>query len=338
MVDAEGVAHRAVEAGHTRALHTVFGHVSMRRLAYRRRGHRNLHPADGVLNLPRERHSHGLRRLAALEAARGSFDDTVEAIGRATGQQLGKRQVEELAAVAAVDFDSFYAQRRPPTAKSDDVLVISADGKGIVMRPDALRPASARAAANSSQKLSAQLSKGEKRNRKRMATVGAVYDITPAPRTPKDVMSAPGDHRDDPAAAPTAQGKWLVASVAEDATNVVARLFDEADRRDPAHTRQRVALVDGNNHQIDVINKEAQARGVDVAIVIDFVHVLEYLWGTTWCFYDEGDPAAQRWVCHKAIAVLEGHADNVATTIRRRAIRHGLDPPSARTPTSASPT
>ena len=66
-----------------------------------------------MLNLPVERHSHGLRRLAAIEASRGSYDDTVEAIGRTSGQRLGKRQVEGLTAGAAADFDAFYATRQP---------------------------------------------------------------------------------------------------------------------------------------------------------------------------------------------------------------------------------
>ena len=62
--DADGVRHGAVETGHTRPLETIFGPVSVTRLAYRRRGHANLYPADGQLNLPHEHHSHGLRRLA----------------------------------------------------------------------------------------------------------------------------------------------------------------------------------------------------------------------------------------------------------------------------------
>lgn len=90
--DADDLAHTAVEAGHQRRLATVFGGVQVSRLAYRSRGRANLYPADAVLNLPAEQHSHGLRRLAAVEAARGSYDDTVDAIERASGQQLGKRQ------------------------------------------------------------------------------------------------------------------------------------------------------------------------------------------------------------------------------------------------------
>ena len=119
--------------------------------------------ADAGLNLPAEKHSHGLRRLAAVEACRGSFDDATNAIARVTGQTVGKRQTEQLAARAAADFETFYATRTPAVCDPGDVLVVSVDGKGTVMRPDALRPATAAAAAGSSTKLSTRLSKGEKR-------------------------------------------------------------------------------------------------------------------------------------------------------------------------------
>jgi hypothetical protein len=46
VVDADGDAHTRVEAGHERGLATVVGEVRVRRLAYRRAGHANLHPAD----------------------------------------------------------------------------------------------------------------------------------------------------------------------------------------------------------------------------------------------------------------------------------------------------
>ena len=66
-----------------------------------------------MLNLPVGRPSAGLARLAAVEAARGSHGDAREAIERATGVALGKRQVEDLGRRAAVDVEAFYAARRP---------------------------------------------------------------------------------------------------------------------------------------------------------------------------------------------------------------------------------
>jgi hypothetical protein len=325
VVGADGVVRRGVEAGHERGLLTVFGKVEVTRLAYRRRGHANLHPADSDLNLPLELHSHGLRRVAVLEAARGSFDGVREAIRRGAGQRLGKRQLEALVQRAAADFDAFYEERKRAVGDPDDILVISCDGKGVVMRPDALRAATAQAAARSTNKLATRLSKGEKRNRKRMAEVGSVYDARPVPRTPNDVLAGAHDGEHAARPAPRARNKWLMASVVEDAAAVVSRVFDEAERRDPQHRRTWVALVDGNNHQIDRVQAEARARHVDVTIVVDFVHVLEYLWKAAWCFYKEGDPDAERWVRDRARQILAGQAGRVAAAIRRRAARDHLD-------------
>ena len=240
--DVAGRSRGTVEHGHERALGTVFGKLSVSRLAYRQRGCENLYPADASLNLPVESHSHGLRRLAAVESSRGSFDEARAAIGRATCQQLGKRQIEQLAARGARDFHAFYAQREHAAISGEDVLVLSCDGKGVVMRHDALRPQTAKAA--TSAKLKTRLSKGEKRNRKRLAEVGAVYEAVPAHRTAADVLPRSERERADAVCGPVAKNKWLTASVVDNAADVVSQVFAEADRRDPAHTRTWVALVD----------------------------------------------------------------------------------------------
>lgn len=323
VLDADGVPRVAVEAGHERPLATIVGTVVIDRFAYRRRGWENLYPADAILNLPLERHSHGLRQLAAIEASRGSFEEAKDAIERATGVRVAKRQLEGLTRSAAVDFDDFYGAEPRPAAEEGEVVVISADGKGIVMLPGSLRPATAEAAAKTDKKMQRRLSKGEKRNRKRMAELGAVYTLTPAPRSPHDVMSRSDEV--EPKPAPKAENKWLTASVVDDAAHVIATVFDEADRRDPARRCDWVALVDGNRHQIDRINAEAKARGIELSIVVDFVHVLEYLWSSAWSFFAEGDPAAEDWVAHKALAVLESKASIVAAAIRRKATTLGLN-------------
>jgi len=321
---ADGVRRGCMEAGRRRPLLSVFGPVVVSRNAYRAKGHQNLCPADAGLNLPVEQHSHGLRRVSAIEAARGSYDDTLAAIERATGQVLGKRQVEQLAQRAAVDFDGFYAARQI-AGEPGDALIISCDGKGVVMRHHALRPATRRQAAGASTKLKTRLSKGEKRNRKRMAEVGAVYDTTPAARTAADVMPADEAQRAAAITAPVAKNKWLTASVVDDAAGVIRQVFAEADRRDPQHARDWVALVDGNNHQIQRIQAEAAAREVQVSVVVDFIHVIEYVWKAAWSFHNEGDPAAELWVRKHAQQILSGHATKVAGQIRRQATTTGLD-------------
>jgi hypothetical protein len=275
--------------------------------------------------VPAEKYSLGLRRLAALEAGRGSFEQTAAAIARATGLQLGRRQISELTARAAADLEQLYATRDLPAGPDAPVLGLSFDAKGIVMRPEALRAGTAKAA--TSQKLTTRLSKGEKRNRKRMAEVGSVVGVVPAPRTPADIIAAtttPDERPRTRPAGPATVDKWLTASVTADASRLIAQVFDEAERRDPTHQRTWIALVDGNNHQIDQITAQANARGIGLTIIVDFIHVLEYVWKAAWCFHPEGDPAAEQWVADKAREILSGNAGLVAAAIRRTATRRDL--------------
>jgi hypothetical protein len=316
-----------LEKGHRRQLATVVGPVTVTRCALRAPGLPNCYPADQVLGLPRERHSLGLRRLAVLEAARGSYDHAVEAIERRCGTRtVGKRQAEELVRAAAVDIAAFYAARTPAPAASTTLLVLSVDGKGIVMRPGHLREATRKAAERATRTFRTRLSAGEKTCRKRMATLAVVHDADPAPRRPHDIIAPPGGrttHR-TPRKGPKARAKWLTASVEHDADQVIAAAFDEAEARDPQHRRCWVVLVDGAEHQLELIHAEAARRGVTVHVVLDIVHVIEKLWAASRCFYTATDPAAETWVGAMAVRILAGDAFGAVAGIRTEADRLGL--------------
>jgi hypothetical protein len=335
----DGVVRTRAERGRSRPLVTKFGPVAVSRIAYRSPGRGNVHPLDAALNLPEEKHSHGLRRLAAIEAARGSHEAARGAVDRATGVRIGKRQLEELARRAAAHVEAFYLSRVTSPAPDGHALVLTFDGKGIVMIPAALRPATARAAAAAEGRLATRLSPGEKNGRKRMAELACVYDAVPVPRIPEDIISTPAQKRKKrkaPAAKakgkgkprePRARGKWLTASVTDDIPAVIAVAFGEAGRRDPGHQREWVVLVDGNATQIEAVTAEAAGRGVTVTVIIDFIHVLEYLWKAAWSFFDKGEPAAEEWVADQARKILHGKSRQVAAGIRRRATAYGYAGP-----------
>lgn len=152
-----------------------------------------------------------------------------------------------------------------------------------------------------------------------------MYDAVPVPRTPAQVMARTGDAQHK--AGPVAAGKWLTASVTDDIAAVVGEAFDEAERRDSGHQRDWVVLVDGNQTQIDAALAEAKRREVDITIVVDFIHVAEYIWGAAWSFFDKGDSDAEVWVADQLTKVLHGKAAAVAAGIRRRATRFGYTGP-----------
>ena len=130
------------------------------------------------MNLPPDKYSDGLRRRVAQEASKVSFDETSSTIATTTGGAVGKRQCEEITVKVASDFEEFYAQKsRNKLASQEELLVLTSDGKGIVMHSEDLREATAQAAKKSSSARKTRLSPGQKRQRKRMATVASVYHV-----------------------------------------------------------------------------------------------------------------------------------------------------------------
>ncbi|MCZ4510041.1 ISKra4 family transposase [Streptomyces sp. ActVer] len=309
-----------LEKGHRRQLATVVGPVTVTRRALRAPGRTNCCPADAVLNLPRVRHSLGLRKLAVLEACRGSCDTALEAIDRRCGARLmGKWQAEELVRAAAVDIAAFYLLRTPEPAAKQTLLVLSFDGKGIVMGPGHLREATQKAAERAKRTFRTRLSAGEKSGRKRMATLAVVHDAEPAVRRPHDIIAPPGGRTGQRTVrkGPKARAKWLTASVEHDPEHVIKTAFDQAEARDPQHRRNRVVLVDGATHQLDLVRAEAGRRGVTV-------HVIEKLWAAARCFHTATDPDAETWVGTKAARILAGDASGAVADIRAEAARRRL--------------
>lgn len=308
-----------------RPLSTVFGSVDVPRLAYQAPGVEGLHPMDAGLNLPEELYSHGVRRLVAEAVARCSYEEVVNDVVAHTGETVPKRQVEQLAVRAARDFDAFYAKGTSEPEPSADLLVMGFDGKGIAMRREALREATRKAAANATHKIQTRLSKGEKRNRKRMAEVAVIYEVAPFPRTIMDILHDLKPVRDVSKRRPRPVHKQVSASVILDTKKVIEEKFQEAERRDPEHLRRWVVLVDGNKDQIATVGKTAKKMGVEVTVVLDLIHVLEYLWKAAYCFHPEGSKEAEGWVEQRMISLLEGQsAGYVANGMRQMAIGRKL--------------
>lgn len=309
-----------------RALLSVVGEVEVERMAYQATDVPGLHPMDAVLNLPDELYSHSVRRRCAEEAASCSFDEVVERLRKSTGASVPKRQVEELAERAARDFDEFYATRAVQVEDTQALLVLSFDGKGIAMRHEDLRPATKKAAEAGRHKLKKRLSKGEKRNRKRMAQVATIYTVDPWVRSPLDIVNDLRPVHDVAAPRPRPVNKRVWASVEKPPKEVISATFEEGLRRDPERRRHWVALVDGNKDQITQIKSAAKKAGVKITIVLDIIHVLEYLWEAAYCFYDDGTKEAEQWVTCRLQELLEGcTAGDIARTIRRHAASRTLD-------------
>jgi len=315
----------------SRTVETKFGEVELDRNLYQAPNADALAPLDAAMELPAEKYSYEVRRIVAEQAARASFDEVVELVKKQSGAEVPKRQCEELAIRATCDFDDFYRDRLRGPEKSDDLLVLSFDGKGVATLHRDLREATRKKAENTERRLETRLTKGEKPNRKRMAEVATVYSIETWPRTIADVLHGVHDKGEKKTRRPRPTNKRVWASIVHSPQRVILDAFDEAVRRDPELRRRWIVLVDGNKDQLARIKRAARNTGVKITIVLDNVHVLEYLWRAAYAFHPEGTPEAQEWVECRFLALLQGRSGGeVAKSLRAMIKTHSLDENAAK--------
>lgn len=326
----DGVERTKIRRG-SRNVETKFGEVEFDRNLYQAPGVASLAPLDAVMELPEEKYSYEVRRIVAEESSKSSFDEVVELVAKYTGASVPKRQVEELAIRAAHDFDDFYRDRLRTAEDTDHLLILSFDGKGIATLHRDLREATRKAAEATPRRLETRLVKGEKPNHKRMAEVATVYTLEQWPRTLADVLHGLGDKREKKVRRPRPTNKRVWASIVHSPQQVIDDAFAEAARRDPEHRRRWVVLVDGNRDQLRLIKRTARKLGVEITIVLDIVHVLEYLWHAAYAFHSEGTDEAEDWVEHQFVKLLSGRSGGtIAKSLRLMIKSHGLDPATAK--------
>jgi hypothetical protein len=318
--DAAGTTLKPTQV-HTRSLETVFGTVEVGRTGYSAAGKKSsLHPLDAALNLPDEKYSLEVRRRVAIEASKASFDEGVETLEKFTGAHVPKRQFEQLTIRAARDFEAFYAERQKSACadqQTDSILVLTVDGKGVTMLDQDLREPTRRAAAERENNFTSRLGRGRRLNAKRMASVAAIYAVEPFVRTPEQVL--PEQKPQEVAIRPRPEHKRVWASLARSPQEVITAMFEEAVYRDPKGQKCWVALVDGNETQIRLVEQLAKERNLTVPIVVDFIHVAEYVWEAAKALFPDDKKKQDSWVLKHMREILRGKATNVAAGIRRSA-------------------
>jgi hypothetical protein len=320
------VPRTRAERGRTRLIATTVGRVEFGRIAYRcpTPGVGDLCPADMRMALPEGIYSDNVRQVVARRVAAESLREAGECVSQFTGQQLGIRQLMRITRDAARDVEGFYqhllSQATNRVAAPGDILVLSADATGVNMIRRDLRErtrgeSEREPGVDGHQPPSGQLADRERSGRSRMAMVTTVYDAAPVARTPGQVLPATGEERATAVASPRAQRKQVSASIERSTAEMIAAMFDAAEHRDPLRRRQWVVLVDGARHQLKCVLREAAARKVHVDIIIDIIHVIQYLWDGAADLHQKHNSKAG-FVRHYARQLLEGQVGNVIAELR----------------------
>jgi hypothetical protein len=315
------------EAGHRLALHSwkarrlvsIFGEIDLERPYFWQPGASGHTPMDEAVSLPEDGYSDLLREHVELLATKMAYEQACLVLEHVLGVGLSTSSVARLVGGDATDVEAFYEQQAPPAPSQEaEVLVVQADGKGVPMRPSESGP---KASPRQQHKVPVRLGKGQKRTKKKEAVVTSLYTAARRVRSADDVIASffnEAKHTDEPAGAvgrrPQGKKRWATLEGKEAAFR---RLCEQAQRRDGAHIVDRVALSDGCVALQDRF-REAFPR---FTLVLDFVHVSEYLWKAANALLGEADAGRAAWVKTQTRALLSSEHGPVVEVLEQASQR-----------------
>jgi hypothetical protein len=322
----DGQAVHRLEQTHARRYRSVFGDFTLHRTAYGSREGQKIAfvPLDARLQLPASDYSYLLQEWDGALGCEFAF----ARVGITLFDVLGLKQstdcLERLNRQMAQQVAPFRQSRPLPLAAEEaEVVVIQADGKGIVMRRAADCPT-----------ILEHCRKGPKVDQKRMAVVGAIYSVDRLERTAQEVVESlfrdPKDERPKGPKRPEPVGKHLWASLSHQrdgqevsGTDVVfGWLHEELARRNPKQKREVVYLMDGQQSLWDA--RREHLPGDDAVEILDLLHATPRLWQAAHLFHKERSEGAVAFVRERLGQVLAGRVGYVVGGLRQMGTKRGL--------------
>lgn len=240
------------------------------------------------------------------------------------GQGQAVDSLERMNRQMAGESEAFRASRKaPPSREEGQIVVLTADNKGVPMR----RPADQRP-------VGSHRKKGEKANKKQLATLGTVYTVDRNVRSAGQVVAAlfrddPGQKGQNP---PVAQHKRTWASLnREEGGQVVLgedRVFgwmaEEESRRNPHAGKDVVFLADGGRSLWTAMERHLDLEKRDIVEILDLIHVAPRLWDAAHIFHGEGSEKAAEFVRKRLRRILEGEVGYVIGGLRQMGSKRAL--------------
>jgi len=326
----DGRCCQRLEQEHQRRYVSIFGEFLLSRVVYGSREGQKIEfvPLDNRLQLPASAFSYLLQdwdQSLCVEQAFGQARTTVQ---RMLGLKQSVDSLEHMNQEMAKEATNFMLNQPPPEAEGE-VLVASADQKGIVLRRSADDPPP-----------KAHRTKGDKASQKRMATVATVYSVDRYRRTAEEVVAAlfrdaPEPSRDRPK--PQHKEVWASLPRAEvpgsGIDHAFAWMIGELYLRGRAKDKNQplVFLSDGQETLWDACGEWLPER---VVRILDLLHVTPRLWQAAHVFRQEGSQDAEDFVRDRLLRVLQGQAAGVIRGLREMATKRGLAGAKKRTLTT----
>jgi hypothetical protein len=268
----------------SRAYVSLFGEVRVERAYYWNAEYGGGCPLDAALSMPARCYSDSVQERLSDVNVWVPQEDSLGLFERWLGLKIPKGSLQNCIGEQALYVEDYYAQHVVPAAPAQDtILVVTADGKGIPMtRADSPPPAARRG-------------KGQPKTAKKEAIVTAVYSVAPYGRDSQDILAAllpdQTPQPRPPSVRPALSTKQTFGTL-EGKTAAMHQLAIQVARRDPAAFAYRVALSDGSV----ALQQQLLDHFPDFTLVLDIIHVTEYVWDAANARWGETSPDRHAWV------------------------------------------
>ena len=319
-VEVDGETLNRSDEPHERPVRTVFGEHSYKAYVYGRDVDKKIEfrPVDARILLPDGKHSPKFCEIAHILFAEQAFGRTAQTLEAIFGQRIAVNSLERISERLSVDAENFLHQVPIPARQDEgEILVVSADGKGVPM-------------------IRVKVSKDpafEKRaypgNRK-MATLATVYSVDRFVRTPEQIVDAlfrenteiPKPKRPEPV------GKVVVGCMTrmegDEPIPGDIQAFtwagEQVKRRYKAK-QPLVRLLDGQVSLWETANVCLEGRAA--TDILDIIHVSGYVWTAAKIFHPHRE--AQEWFTRDRLGrILHGEVSGVISGLRQMATKQEL--------------
>jgi hypothetical protein len=327
---AEGKTLQRSADTHSRPYVSVFGAFVIDRFVYAQREGQKMEFAevDARLALPESHFSYLLQDFDQSLAVDQPFAQVSKAIEKILGLDQHVDSLERMNRNMAESADAFHAQQAPPPPEEEGAIFVqTADGKGVPIR----RPADAPPIEDHAHR------SGPKPDRKKMATVGAVYSVDPVIRTPEDVVeSLFREPQKEPSHEPKQKRprpchkemRAMLNHTTSDGDEVRGRaavfgwIADRMQSRHGDSEKPIVNIMDGEEALWNM--RDLFQPHVAMTDVLDLLHVTPRLWNAAGLFHSPGGNEAKSFVRERVLTILKGGVDSVICGLRRMATTHNL--------------
>jgi hypothetical protein len=317
-----------LDALHRREIRNVFGLFEVLRAVYGTREGRKIEavPLDERLQLPPGKNSYLLQDWDQELVVDMPFDAVSATLARILGFTQSVHTLERNQREMATAVADFWKDRpTPPADQEGEILVCTADGKGVPMRGGAKAPKGVEPPSTG----------GVRPGTKKMALVGAIYTVDPFIRTPEQVLDALFQEPSVCAPLPSRPRpcfKYVRATLQRDDADSsepqTQAIFDwmaeQVAQRNSDGMKHVILLMDGQDSLWRAAWAYLPEALADVTEILDLLHALGYLWEAAHLFHPKGSDAARDFVKAQARRILHGEIAGVLHALRWLGTHHKL--------------